>query len=507
MFDLPHNFGDYTLVAFIGRTRGGILYQAIQQGMDRSVFLELLNPDNPEGVGVEDFLMKARTRAAINAPVLGTVYEASQAQGYWFVTSEQLGGSSLQSMLDRGQTLSMKDLLKVIETVGNVCGRYECLRTAFNIMEPRHIFLDGKSVVRLMNTAVPGDFHEETSRDQMKRLGIDLPPLVTPDVPGTTRMRTLLEWMSEGQNGKPMQWDQVMELVAAVREQLGLSPRVTTHRYTVPVESRGKAGKRLLWAGTGLLGAGIAAAAVLLLFPREKETVSRPHVPAPKHYPDFSASDHTEVRVTLPGGGELIVGAHEITLESYRLFLDQWARLTPELREEYSHPDQPDKRTASHIPQDWEAMWKAASTPGGKWKGRKITPRSPVVNVTFWDAWAYASWKPVAPGEPRYRLPDRGEWMALGNMLETGEKGDRTLVIDRYSNDHDLKTGVCGMASGVMEWTSSMEKDPARVKEPPGPVACGGDWRQPGISNRVEYLRSRGERRDNLGFRIVRNAR
>ena len=333
MFDLPHNFGDYTLVAFIGRTRGGILYQAIQQGMDRSVFLELLDPDNPEGVGVEDFLMKARTRAAINAPVLGTVYEASQAQGYWFVTSEQLGGSSLQSMLDRGQTLSMKDLLKVIETVGNVCGRYERLRTAFNIMEPRHIFLDDKSAVRLMNTAVPGDFHEETSRDQMKRLGIDLPPLVTPDVPGTTRMRTLLEWMREGQNGKPMQWDQVMELVAAVREQLGLSPRVTTHRYTVPVESRGKAGKRLLWAGTGLLGAGIAVAAVLLLFPREKETVSRPHVPAPKHYPDFSASDHTEVRVTLPGGGELIVGAHEITLESYRLFLDQWARLTPELRE------------------------------------------------------------------------------------------------------------------------------------------------------------------------------
>ncbi len=175
-------------------------------------------------------------------------------------------------------------------------------------------------------------------------------------------MRTLLEWMREGQNGKPMQWDQVMELVAAVREQLGLSPRVTTHRYTVPVESRRKAGKKLLWAGMGLLGVGIAAAAVLLLFPREKETVSRPHVTAPRQYPEFSSSDHTEVRVTLPGGGELIVGAHEITLESYRLFLDQWASLTPELREEYSHPDQPDKRTASHIPQDWEAMWKAAST-------------------------------------------------------------------------------------------------------------------------------------------------
>lgn len=335
-----------------------MLYQAIQQGMDRSVFLELLEPDNPEGVGVEDFLMKARTRAAVSAPVLGTVYEASQAQGYWFVTSEQLGGASLQSMLDRGQTLSMKDLLKVIETVGGMCGRYERLQTAFNVMEPRHIFLDDKSAVRLMNTAMPGDFHEEISRAQMKRLGADLLPLVTPDVPGTTRMRTLLEWMREGQNGKPMQWDQVMELIAAVREQLGLSPRATTHRYTVPVEPRRNSGKWMLWTGTGLLGAGIAAAAVFLLFPREETSTPAPP-PAPKHYPDFCASDHTEVRVNLPGGGELIVGAHEITLESYRLFLDQWARLTPELREEYSHPDQPDKQTATHIPEDWEAMWKA----------------------------------------------------------------------------------------------------------------------------------------------------
>ena len=29
MFDLPHNFGDYTLVAFIGRTRGGMLLSLI----------------------------------------------------------------------------------------------------------------------------------------------------------------------------------------------------------------------------------------------------------------------------------------------------------------------------------------------------------------------------------------------------------------------------------------------------------------------------------------------
>ena len=506
MFDLPHNFGDYTLVALVGRTRGGILYQAIQQGMDRSVFMELLVPDNPEGVTVEDFIMKARTRAAINVPVLGTVYEASQVQGYWFVTSEQLGGFSLQAMLDRRETLSVKDMLKVIETAGTICGKYERLQTAFNLMEPRHIFVDDKSCVRVMNTAMPGNFHEEQSCEQMKKLGEYLLPLVTPDVPGATRMATLLGWMRDGQNGNRIQWEQVMELIAAVREQLGLSPRATTHRYTVPAEPARKFRMWMIWAGMGVLAAGAGTALLLFSGPAAETAPSGPP-PAPKHYPDFSASDHTEVPVTIPGTADLIVGAHEITMESYRLFLDQWSRLTPELKEKYSHPDQPDKQNATHVPSDWEAMWKAASTPGGKWKGRRITPRSPVVNVTFWDAWAYAAWKPVEPGEPRYRLPSRQEWMALGALMETGEKGDKTLVIDRYSNDYDLKTGICGMASGVMEWTSSVEKDPARVKEPPGPVACGGDWRYPGITDKVEYLRSRDECRDNLGFRIVRPVR
>lgn len=120
MFDLPHNFGDYTLVAFISDTRGGILYQAIQQGMDRSVFLELLVPDNSAGVGSDEFLMKAHARAVISAPMLGTVYEASQTQGYWFVTSEQLCGFSVQTLLDNGSVLPVKDLLKIIEVVGNV---------------------------------------------------------------------------------------------------------------------------------------------------------------------------------------------------------------------------------------------------------------------------------------------------------------------------------------------------------------------------------------------------
>ena len=63
------------------------------------------------------------------------------------------------------------------------------------------------------------------------------------------------------------------------------------------------------------------------------------------------------------------------------------------------------------------------------------------------------------------------------------------------------------MASGVMEWTSSVEKDPARRRNPRAQSPAAGDWRYPGITDKVEYLRSRDECRDNLGFRIVRPVR
>lgn len=69
-------------------------------------------------------------------------------------------------------------------------------------------------------------------------------------------MATLLGWMRDGQNGNRIQWEQVMELIAAVREQLGLSPRATTHRYTVPAEPARKFRMWMIWAGMGVLAAG-----------------------------------------------------------------------------------------------------------------------------------------------------------------------------------------------------------------------------------------------------------
>ncbi len=510
MFDLPYNFGDYTLIKYMNDTPGGVLYQAIQQGMDRAVFLEMLLPDNKDGVTPDEFIMVARTRAGINVPLLGTVYAASQVQGYWFVTSEQLSGHSLLDRLERQERLSVKEILKVIETVGMMCAKYESLRIPFAPMQARHIYLDEKANVRLMNTATPGEFTEVYHVAQMQTLSRELAPLAPVNVPGATRIGTLLEWMRDGQGGRYLDWDQIADLIKTVREQLGLIMPATSRNYSVQVKPDHKSHKvEMLGALAVMLAAGIGAACYFYFGAADDGGNNEPPPPPakPKNYPQFSARVQTEKLVRLYSGTQLYVGAHEVTIEAYASFLKQWKRLNPELKEMYSHPDQPDKLTATHEPEDWDAMWKAASTKGGKWNGKTITKRSPVVNISFWDAYAYAAWKPVADGEPRYRLPSREEWQAIASRVEGKVSGDKTLIIDRYSDDHDRDSGLCGMCSGVMELTSSMEQNPARMKEPEGPVVCGGDYATPGLKDQVEYLHDRDVRRPNIGFRLVRDVK
>ncbi len=509
MFDLPHNFGEYTLIKYINDTHGGVLYQAIQQGMDRAVFLEMLLPDNKDGVTQDEFIMSARTRAGVNVPLLGTVYAASQVQGYWFVTSEQLGGHSLLERVERNETLSVKEILKVIETVGVVCSKYESLRIPFAPMEARHIYLDEKANVRLMNTAVPGEFTEAYHVMQMQTLSRELEPLKPINVPGATRIRTLLEWMRDGQGGRYLDWEQITDLIKTVREQLGIIMPVTSRNYSVQVKPEKKSHKMEILGGLGVMFVACVGVGCYFLLSggnTEKNDVKPP--PAkPKNYPNFSAKVQTEEVVNLPNGTKLSVGAHEVTIEAYASFLKQWKRLNPELKERYSHPDQPDKLTATHEPEDWEAMLKAASTKGAKWNGKTITKRSPVVNISYWDAYAYTTWKPVPEGEPRYRLPSRAEWEQIASLVEGKVSEDKTLIIDKYSDDHDRDSGLCGMCSGVMELTSSIEQNPARMKEPAGPVACGGNCDEPGLKDQVEYLHDRDDRKPYVGFRLVRDVK
>jgi len=105
------------------------------------------------------------------------------------------------------------------------------------------------------------------------------------------------------------------------------------------------------------------------------------------------------------------IDAHEVTIEEYAEFLLFMDNLTPEQRTNYQHKDQPNTKE-NHIPDDWENLY-AAARRGEKWNGKTVTINCPIINIDWWDTYAYAE-------RHGHRLPSQEEWFAALSKNKDG---------------------------------------------------------------------------------------
>ena len=173
---------------------------------------------------------------------------------------------------------------------------------------------------------------------------------------------------------------------------------------------------------------------------------------------------------------EFWIGKHEVTIGQYNEFLQ--ALKTAE-DGSFDHPDQPETKTG-HTPPNWGAYIAAAKS-GTVFNGEPLSLNTPVTQVDWFDAYAYAKWR----GQ---RLPTEEEWEKAargpsGLAYPWGERdqpGAANLGDDYSSSDDDeggqidgynvsaptsretkdvSPYGVCDMAGNVREWTASETKD------------------------------------------------
>lgn len=177
---------------------------------------------------------------------------------------------------------------------------------------------------------------------------------------------------------------------------------------------------------------------------------------------------------TLPVG-RVFLDLSEVTNRKYRSFLDACAehagRKTP-----WDHPDQP--AAWSHVP--------PAETWGDpRWNADDL----PVVNVAWWDAWAFAKWT-------GRRLPSEAEWvkaaaqkdgelelrswppLAAGDawkdgLLATAEATQQKGPVDATRGADVSPSGCLHMGGNVSEW---VDLPFARPGEPKTGVRGGSFW-------------------------------
>ena len=486
--------GEYRLNQLLEETTLCRTWLAEQVSVSRRVLVDELIDESRRDL----FLADVRAKAAVDHPLIGSVYEAVAEPDLCFYAHELLPGMTLEERKNESLPFMPARLTHVLRRVADANLQHEILCHATSLCGLDAIHLDEHGVVRLKNLAIAGTRTPEMSLRDIVHLGTMLPALVAEGEPGTTRLLTLSSWMRGEGLEAPIDWAQIRDFCEQIEQQLAdpLPSVAPTRAFDRTVKK--KPPHALLVLATSLALAMIVALAVHL-------RPSKPPVPPRAHLPDavpIAEGSYPTPDGTVENLRAFQISANETTIAQYAEFIETLAVLAKDQRERtFDHENQPAEKV-SHLPDDWAALLSAAKS-NGRWKDQEVTLDSPVVGVDWWDAAAYVEWKQA-------HLPNQEEWfaamhkdLALPTALVPGKFSPVTSnTSDRTPN------GLIGMAGSVCEWTRRPAPSPANPLGERLWVIIGGSYLKPG-SNALsrEWTPNRALRRPDLGFRVAFDAK
>ena len=490
--------GDYRVQQFIGDGKWGRVYLALQLSVNRRVGLKALDPARTEDEGMRaQFLADARAKAAVQHPFIMSVFEADERNGLAFYTHEFLDGPSMAELVARGQVLDEKTALHVLKVVGEGLQYLWSHNLSHAPIEADSVRLGGDNIARVANIAVANADPAVTVESELLTVGTFLRQLTQEDKisPG---LRILLGRMTGGAN--PVTgWPVVLQAVKALEPKVipveAAQMKAADAAAMRAVEAARKAKKRAMILNFCTLGGLLA----LLGFVIWKYALSN--------------ARRLDVQVQVPAGTYLVgspdegnkaalgafeIDKYEVSINEYAKFI-AWCEKNPSQEHEFDHPR--GDRILSHVNKDVKALILNAAVRGGRVfkhdadpgrklgvdPGAEVDLNSPMVGVTFWDAYAYAHWrgKILEGGVPR-DLPTEEEWEAAargtkgfkypwGDELKpknfNSNAGYSPLMpgatkpddgynywapVDAFTSDVS-EFGVIGMAGNVCEWVYRKE--------------------------------------------------
>ena len=489
--------GDYYLHQLVYEGEATRTWLAHQVSVNREVIIDSLNRavhDDDEVVAT--YLSDVRTKAMVDHPLIGSVFEAVREESICFYAREKIPGETLEVKVLKRESLKPQEVVHLLKQVADANLYLESKKLASLPLSPNQLFISDTGMCRIVNMAVGGEREYAVSTQDKVMLGENFLKVLKTDEPGATRTRSLLGFMADKEREIPLTWEQVKELSEGVERQL-TEPLTTSplQSSTMLIKKSGmsKEAMRNLCIALGVVVLGGLVELVML---REKPPKKRDLAGVVMVDVQNFMNQHKGTKLK-----EFTIDAHEVTIAEYSKFLKS---LTPELAENIQHENQPEYKV-SYVPEDWEAMFEAART-GKEWNGKKMSLNCPVVGVDWWDAFAYAEFN-------SRRLPTHAEWRAA--LLTSGTsprelKASEWGPVDQQSEDI-TQNKIYGLAGNVAEWSlklSKPETDPMVTTKKP--VIFGGSYNDDSNATTRRWLDPSGDdkdardlRRPFIGFRTV----
>ncbi len=384
--NLPTRLGVYTLTELLGSHGISDLYLATQSHMERGVVVQVLRPGSDKAA-VDYFLRMVRAKSAAELPGVCRVLESMMSGNVWFLTHEQPDGSSLAQLARDGRRLSVQQSCRIIRAASELYSEAQGKQLCMGALRADSIFVHGEEGVHFLSPVLPGDAEASELHEQMVGLAAALEPVLPMDVPGQTRVATLVQWIREGYEGEHLDWSAVGSTADIIREQTapllarGTAQHTNSRTVALKMESlraRRKARRIIIRSSVGALVVLAMAGIGALCAPEVGESLPVRE----KGYVYCMAED---------GQSTVRVMERPVSIREYQRFLAAFEDPNLSINRRNAINRGVPTDCAAHTPADWLAQQKAAEM-GEAWQGMKLSPKSPVRGISLWDAVAYANY-------------------------------------------------------------------------------------------------------------------
>lgn len=513
----------YEIRDFAGQSQLGRLYQAHQSSIHRDVLLQIgwrdLSPDK-----ITVFNNRASAQARNTQPAVYAVYDSFMIGSRPALTQEPVQAPTLYQLQVQQVPLESRTISRILNTAATVLLQMRQANLPHDYLLARHLTLSRQGVVRMLNIANDEPALPDAPT-QALRLGYIVAPFAASG--SVNQYPRLAQMVHALQNGTLQDLETIRRESSAIDTELAPVKHLPQRKEKEVAQLQVKRARIQFWISIGAGAIVACVIAVIMIITTAKKVVVLPGT-------DFRDQIKIPAGVAaLPNNSivdipEFYMDKYEVTIAQYEKFLSAVEGQSPEAylgEKEFSYAKQ------SFKPAAWDDILKAIKKKD-KFLGEDITWDTPIFNVDYNDARAYAKWK----GK---RLPTELEWQraAAGDknsMFPWGDPPQEEELRKEFTNnsfkfantakdrEHDVRKldgwigagpvnafgsdrspfGVLCLAGNVSEWCTVDE----RVHKPENgkQVFKGGNFAVPLlVPNKQVWGQSVYKQEPWLGIRLV----